>query len=202
MIKGTNEMTTRKYSLTVLSIFMAFSVSACGGASTGGGQNSFNSLRDSGQAMLQSVSSLSPTQTTPTSASGTAIYAGYAAFRDTPDTPSGTFSNADVVSNIGLQANLVTGTFSGSLTNFEYPDADLVSGTVAITGGQVLGNTISANVAGSTLVDGVNVRISGNLEGSVYGASADAVGGTINGSTNTAATGNSPFFGIFVATKR
>lgn len=177
----------------------AVSLTACGGSSTSSSTSSsgasFEQLADQGRVLAERYQDADLTPTMPTT--GTASYSGVAAYSDVPDA-NYIYNNAEIVSNVALNANFADNTISGQLSNFQSFENEVITGSVAVNNGQIVNNVFTANLSGSLNASGDNVTVAGDMEGAFLGDNAGAVGGAISAGV-TDAVGTEQIFGVFIA---
>lgn len=187
------------YIKTLCISFATVSLAACGGSSTSSTTSSsgasFEQLADQGTILAERYQDAELTPTMPTS--GTASYSGVAAYSDVPDS-NYIYNNAEVVSNVALNANFADNTISGQLSNFQSFENEVITGSVAVNNGQISNNVFTAELSGSLNASGEDLTVAGDMEGAFLGDNADAVGGAMSFGL-TDAVGTEQIFGIFLA---
>lgn len=168
------------------------SLAACG-SSGGGGSKSFNELAREGNALLSSFEDSDPTPVASMPTTGKATYRGVAAYGDVPD-PEYLAENAEIVSEVELNANFASGNVGGKLDNFRLSNNDRINGSVAVRNGRISGNELTADLAGNLSYDGARDRVDGAMAGFFVDDDADGVIGAMAGEI-----GSDRFYSVFGA---
>lgn len=183
-----------KTMLALLAIPLMAALSACG--SSGGGSSStasFDEMARRGNALIAKYEDAEPTQLANMPTDLKASYRGVAAFSDVPDADY-IAREAEIMSDIELNADFRSGAVDGELRNFRFYDNDRIAGTVAVRNGAISGNMLEGELAGNLTYGGGTERVSGALAGMFVGPQAEAIAGAMTGQI-----GNEAVYGIFGA---
>lgn len=183
-----------KITLAFAAFPLMAALSACG--SSGGNSHnsaSFNDMARQGNALIAKYQDAEPTRAADMPTDLRATYRGVAAYSDVPDIEY-IAENAEIMSDVALNADFRTGAVDGELSNFRFYDNDRISGSVAIRNGAISGNMIGADLAGDLTYGGGTERVTGDLAGMFVGPQAEAVAGAMAGQI-----GNEGFYGMFGA---
>lgn len=150
-------------SLPALALLTACSSGGDGGNSAG--SVSFADMAGQANALLTRVEDydLTPVADMPTDIKAT--YRGVAGFSDVADADY-IVENAEIMSEVEMNADFRTGSVTGELSNFRYYDNDRIDGTVAIRNGSINGNDLRADLSGNLNYGEGTERVTGDLAGS------------------------------------
>lgn len=183
-----------KIMLAFVAIPLMAALSACGSSGGSSSSNaSFNDMARKGNALIAKYEDAEPTRVADMPTDLQASYRGVAAFSDVPDVDY-IAENAEIMSDIQLNADFRTGAVDGELRNFRFYDNDRIAGTVAVRNGAISGNMLEADLAGDLTYGGGAERVTGALAGMFVGPQAEAVAGAMAGQI-----GNEGFYGMFGA---
>lgn len=128
-----------------------------------------------GEDILVKAQGIDQTPANAVPSAGTATYNGVAGFG------ASEYSDIEVMSEASLTADFSASTISGRLTNFRDYENTALPGTVNLQGGQINGNTFSANLTGQLSAYGENAVVNGGMLGAFGGSNADMVLAEIEG---------------------
>mgnify|MGYP002714179261 CR=1 FL=1 len=176
-------------SLPVLALLAACS----SGGSNGGGSASFNDMARDANALLAKYDDAEPTPILNMPENGSATYRGVAAYSDVADMDY-IAENAEIMSDVELNASFASGSLTGELSNFRAFNNDRIAGTVKVQNGSIDGNEIYGDLAGDLSYQGERASVDGVIAGMFVGRDAQAIAGAIG-----ADVGGEEIYGMFGA---
>lgn len=183
-----------KAKFAAISVLFAIGLSACSSSDSDDDRRpSYDDLATRGESLISNVVEMDITPLENMPVTGTASYEGVAAFSYDRS------EEADVLSELQLEANFANSEVGGRFHNFVDATQGNIDGQLDISNGRIIENHFEAEAAGRLTLDGESSDVELSLEGDFGGDSADAVIGFADGG---ATNGEFDIEDIFVAERK
>jgi hypothetical protein len=173
-----------------LSIILAGTcvLAACGGG--GGGAASLEDQMNTGEELIERFGDADRTAVDDMPMTGTATYDGVAELRT---------NEASVGADLELVADFEASSVDGTFDNFNDPEGFEIGGSVSVSDGQIVGNSLAGDLDGQLTVEGEDVGVTGAIFGEFVGENAEGIRGELEGTLTNAEGPDEGFVGEFIA---